>query len=663
MQFTLLNHPLTIYIMKFFSAAALSLCLGAFTLNCFAQDVSVQSPDKQLNVSLTVADGKPVYSVTYKGKTMIEKSPLGLMTNEGDFSTGMKYLSNTQGNVDKNYTQDKIKRSQIHYVANKLIYVLENAKQRKLNVEFQVSNNNIAFRYEIEPMGERLAVVVEKEATGYKFPSTTTTFLSNNMSPMTGFARTAPSYESAYVADAPMVKQRPSTEGYVFPSLFHVGTDGWVLLSETGVTSLYCASHLSEMSADGVYSIEYPNIKQNNGFGSTGAALALPGYTPWRTVTVGDNLKPIVETTIPYDVVDPLYAASKVYKYGKGTWSWILWQDNSMNYDDQVKFIDLAAALKYEFILIDALWDKNIGKEKMAQLVKYAASKKVAVFLWYNSNGQFNDAPQGPRNKMNTSIERKKEMKWLRDIGVVGLKVDFWGGDKQETMRMYEDVLSDANDYGLMIDFHGATLPRGWERMYPNYVGSEAVVASEMVYFNQSNRQTEAVHATFHPFIRNAAGNMEFGGTFLNKYLTKNNQGRSQRLTTDAFQLATAVLYQNSVQFFALAPNNLTDVPAFELDFVKTVPTTWEETVYIDGYPGKSAVIARRSQGKWYIAGANAQKEVLKLKIKLPMVAGKKVQLINDDAAKTTFTKQIDIPANGELEIEIQPNGGFVIKQ
>ena len=191
-------------------------------------------------------------------------------------------------------------------------------------------------------------------------------------------------------------------------------------------------------------------------------------------------------------------------------------------------------------------------------------------------------------------------MKWLHDAGVKGLKVDFFGGDKQETMRLYEDILSDANDYGLMIDFHGATLPRGWERMYPNYVGSEAVVASEMLYFNQSTRQVEAFNATLHPFIRNAVGNMEFGGVFLNKFLTKSNQGRSPRLTTDAFQLATAVLFQNSLQFFALAPNNLTDAPAFELDFMKTVPTTWEETVYVDGYPGKSAVIARRSQGKCY---------------------------------------------------------------
>lgn len=648
--------------MKFLNLASIAFCLSAYSLNVLAQDNTIVSPDKQLKVVVSVADGKPVYSVSYKGKTMLENSPLGLTTNEGDFSTGMKYNSKAESNVDKNYTQDKIKRSQIHYVANKAVLSFENAKKHKMDIEFQVSNNDIAFRYQIMPMGERLACVVEKEATGFKFPSVTTTFLSNMMTPMTGFARTAPSYESSYQPDQPMVKARPSAEGYVYPGLFKVGGDGWVLLSETGVGGQYCGAHLSEIK-DGVYSVDYPSMKQNNGFGSTGAQIALPGYTPWRTITVGDNLKPIVETTIPYDVVDPLYAPSMVYKPGKSTWSWILWQDNSMNYDDQVKFIDLASTLKYEYILIDALWDKNIGYDKMKQLIKYAQSKKVDVLLWYNSNGPYNDAPQGPRNKMHNAIERKKEMKWLKEVGVKGLKVDFFGGDKQDNLRLYEDILSDANDYGLMIDFHGATLPRGWERMYPNYVGSEAVVASEMVYFNQSNRQTEALTATLHPFIRNAVANMEYGGVFLNKFLTKTNQTRSPRLTTDAFQLATSILYQNSLQMFALAPNNLTDVPAFEIDFMKTVPTTWNETAFIDGYPGKYTVIARRNQNQWYVAGANAEKEVKKLTLKLPMLAGKKVKLYNDDSNKAPYMKDVTVASNGELEIEMQPSGGFVLKQ
>ncbi len=645
--------------MKFwFATLALSLILSFQGL--FAQVITAESPDKSLVVRLSLQAEKLTYKVTYKGTPMLEESPLGLVTNEADFSTGLTFLSKEESNVDKQYTQDRIKKSAIHYSANKLVCHFENAQKKKISIVFQVSDHDVAFRYELPRWKDRTVCVVEKELTGYRFPSATTTFLSPNMKPMAGFARTTPSYESGYSTDATMTGQPSRPEGYVFPSLFRMGTKGWVLLSETGVSSQFCASHLSQYQ-DGLYTIAYPSMAQNNGFGSSGAAIALPGATPWRTITVGQNLKPIVETTIPFDLVEPLYQASKPYKYGKATWSWIVWQDASMNYEDQVKFIDLASMLGYEYILMDALWDTTIGKERMAQLLDYTRSKKVEAFLWYNSNGSANDAPQGPHNKMSTAIERKKEMKWLQQVGVKGIKVDFFGGDKQETMRLYEDILSDANDYHIMVDFHGTTLPRGWERMYPNYVGSEAVLASEMLIFSQDTRNNEAIYASLHPFIRNTVGSMEFGGVLLNKYLTKSNKERNKRLTTDAFQLATAVLFQNPVQMFGLTPNNLTDVPAFELDFLKKVPTVWDETVYVDGYPGQYAVIARRHGNQWYIAGVNAQKDPLTLKIQLPMLAGKKAQLCNDNASKETYTKEVQIKQNGELTVEIQPNGGFVI--
>ncbi|MDT3401985.1 glycoside hydrolase family 97 protein [Mucilaginibacter terrae] len=638
------------------------LFASIFSQRAHSQQIQVQSPDKQLKVVISVADGKPVYEVMLNGKTMLEKSPLGFVTNEGDLSTGLKYLKSAESKVDKQYTQAKIKKSEVRYEANKVVCSFENAKQQKFDLVFQVSNNDVAFRYEIPTWDKRMTCVVQQEATGFKFPAATTIFLSPMMGPMGGFARSAPSYESGYEADAPMGKNGPNKEGYVFPGLFHVGNNGWVLLSETGVSSLYCASHLSNGTSDGLYTVEFPNPKQNNGFGSTGAAMALPAATPWRTITVGNSLKPIVETTVPFDVVEPLYEPSKDYQFGRATWSWILWQDNSMNYKDQVSFIDLAATLKFEYILMDALWDTNIGKDRMKELVQYAKSKGVDVLLWYNSNGPYNDAPVGPRNKMNTSVERKKEMKWLRDAGVKGLKVDFFGGDKQETMRLYEDILTDANEYGLMIFFHGTTLPRGWEVMYPNYVGSEAVLASEMLVFSQQVRESEAFYATLHPFIRNSVGSMEFGGVLLNKFLNKGNQKGNERLTTDVFQLATAVLFQNPVQMFGLTPNNLTDVSAFEIDFMKGMPTTWDETIFIDGYPGKYTVIARRHKNTWYVAGVNAEKEVKKLNLKVPMLAGKKVNLYADDKDRKSSVKEIQIDKKGNISVEIQPRGGFVLR-
>lgn len=639
----------------------LSFIISVLLLNTLsAQVVEVSSPDGKLKLNVFSEKGHAFYSVTFKGKTMLEKSPLGLITNESDFSKNLKFIDSKKDVYSKTYSNEKIKKSKVDYNANVLTVNFKNADQFDLGIEFNVSDNNVAFRYSIEPLKERFSVVIQSEITGYRFPSQTTTFLSPMMKPMTGFARTAPSYESGYKADAELGTR--ADYGYVFPGLFHIGNEGWILLSETGVSSLYCASHLETTSEKNLYKVAYPNLAENNGFGSSGSALSLPGKTPWRTITVGDSLKPIVETTIPFDVVDQLFEPSQKYQFGKSTWSWILWQDNSMNYDDQIQFIDLATKLDYEFILIDALWDKNIGKQRMKELIQYAKSKNVGVLLWYNSNGSANDAPMGPRNKMSSSVERKKEMKWLKEAGVKGLKVDFFGGDKQETMRLYEDILSDANDFGLTIIFHGATLPRGWEVMYPNYAGSEAVLASEMLYFSEDVRKQEAFFATLHPFIRNTVGSMEFGGTFLNKYLTKSNTEKNKRHTTDGFQLATAILFQNPVQMFAVMPNNLTDVPKFQIEFMKEVPTLWDETVFIDGHPGKYSVIARRHNEQWFVAGINAEKTVKRLKIKLPMFAEKNIEIINDDNAGNTFTKQVSINKKGEFEIEIQPNGGFVLK-
>lgn len=641
---------------RFFFCSLMIVFVGRL----FAQEVPMDSPDKNLSISCFIDDGRLVYTVGYKGKIILEKSPLGLKTNEGDFTDNLHIVAVNTGKIEKEYQQDRIKTSHVAYHANVLTLTVENADKKRMSVVFQVSDNDIAFRYELPIWGERRSVVVEEEITGYRFPAQTTSFLSNMMTPMTAFARTAPSYESGYRVDAPIAKAK-SEYGFVFPALFKIGEDGWALLSETGVSSLYCASHLSEISEDGVFHVGYPQMAQNNGFGSTGAALSLPGVTPWRTITVGGDLQPIIETTIPFDVVEPLYEASKDYTFGKSTWSWIVWQDQSMNWKDQVTYIDLASELGYEFILVDAFWDEQIGYDRMKDLVDYARSKNVDVLLWYNSNGAFNDAPQGPRNKMNTSIVRKKEMKWLQSIGVKGMKVDFLGGDKQETMRLYEDILSDANDYGLMVFFHGATLPRGWERMYPNYVGSEAVLASEMLIFSQHARDNEAFYATLHPFMRNTVGSMEFGGVLLNKYLTKENKDRNKRLITDAFQLATAVLFQNPVQPFALTPNNLTDVPAFEIDFMKNVPTTWDGTRFIAGYPGKYVVIARRHGETWYVAGVNAEDKALKLTLDVSMLGNKQVTLISDKVDGTPFHSNAQIDKTGKVAVTIQPNGGIVI--
>ena len=627
-----------------------------------AQSVSVNGPDGklQLTVSCPSANGEVSYAVTYNGKQMLESSPLGMETNVGDFYRGLQLKEHKVTALDTVYEQSRIKASRIHYRANELLCSFVNGEGKNVQITFRISNNDVAFRYTLPREQGKGSVTVNSERTGFRFPSQTTTFLCPQSDAMIGWKRTKPSYEEEYKADAPMNERSGYGHGYTFPCLFKVGDDGWVLLSETGVDSRYCGSRLSDWD-NGVYRIAFPMPEENNGNGTVSPAFSLPGSTSWRTVTVGETLKPIVETTVPWDVVEPRYTTTHDYKPGRGTWSWILWQDGSINYDDQVRYVDLAAAMGYEYVLIDNWWDNNIGRDRMEQFVKYARSKGVEVFLWYSSSGYWNDIEQSPVNRMDNSIARKQEMRWLQSLGVKGIKVDFFGGDKQETLRLYEEILSDADDHGLMVIFHGCTLPRGWERMYPNYVGSEAVLASENLVFSQHFCDNEAFNATLHPFIRNAVGCMEFGGVFLNKRLNRSNDGGTIRRTTDIFQLATAVLFQNPIQNFALAPNNLTDAPQICLDFMKQVPTTWDETRFIDGYPGRYIVLARRHGNTWYIAAANATVEPLKLKLDLPMLAGQEVSLYSDDKKMQPQLKLQRIKADGSLQLTVQPQGGAVI--
>lgn len=628
-----------------------------------AQNVVVNGPDGKLQVTVSCSEGgEASYSLVYNGKQMLESSPLGLETNLGSFIKGMKLTGHREKQIDTTYTQSRIKASRIHYRANELVCSFANDKGQKADVTFRVSNNDVAFRYTLPRQGDTGSIVVDGEETGFRFPAGTTTFLCSQSDAMIGWKRTKPSYEEEYKVDAPMDVRSQYGHGYTFPCLFKVGEDGWVLVSETGVDSRYCGSRLSDVAEGNLYTVAFPMPEENNGNGTVAPAFSLPGSTPWRTITVGETLKPIVETTVPWDVVEPLYETEHNYRMGRGTWSWILWQDGSINYDDQVRYIDLAAAMGYEYALIDNWWDTNIGHERMEQLIRYARSKKVDMFLWYSSSGYWNDIEQGPTNLMDNPIARKREMKWLQSQGVKGIKVDFFGGDKQETMRLYEAILSDADDHGLMVIFHGCTLPRGWERMYPNYVGSEAVLASENMVFNQHFCDEEAFNACLHPFIRNSVGSMEFGGYFLNKRLNKGNDGGTTRRTTDVFQLATAVLFQNPVQNFALAPNNLTDVSPVCIDFMKEVPTEWDETRFVDGYPGKYVVLARRHGDNWYLAAVNATGEPLKLKLDLPMFAGKTVSSYSDDKHMQPQVRQQNVKSDGKFQLTVQPQGGFVLK-
>ena len=633
----------------------------------WAGDVIISSPAGSLQVTVSDAGGRLYYTASLNGQPMILPSALGLKTSIGDKTKELSIVDSQLSAVSNTYTMRGTKASKGDYQATKAVLDIENKDQQRFSIIFQVSDEDLAFRYAVPRQkwqGKDLKRLrIKSELSSFNFPDGTTTFISPQIGPETGWEQTKPSYEEGYSADAAMDTPSQYGHGYIFPALFHL-PQGWALVSETGVGSNYCGSHLSDYQAGNGYTVAYPDAGENNGYGTDFAAIPLPGETPWRTVTLATTLKPIAETTISYDLVEPRYEPSTNYQPGRYTWSWLIWQDHSINYDDQVKFIDLASAMGFEYCLVDNWWDTQIGRDRIEELSKYAQSKGVHLLLWYNSNGFWNDAPQGPRDCMATAISREREMRWMQSIGIKGIKVDFFGGDKQETMRLYEDILSDANRYGLQVVFHGCTVPRGWERMYPNFVASEAVLASENVFFNEGAAIREPFDLTLHPFCRNATASMDWGGIIMNKHLAPDNKSRHPRHTTDIFEMTAGIIMQTSVQCVAMQPNNLTELPQFEMDFLRQLPTAWEETRFIDGYPGRYVVLARKAtNGTWYVAGLSAMKEPLTLTLSLPMFApGQTLQYYVDSKLGEPTLTTLKVDKKGRAKVTIQPNGGLIIQ-
>lgn len=648
----------------------------AATVPAFSEVYKKSSPDGKLSVIVNdKGDGRPTYSVEYDGKTFLLPSHLGLKTNAGNFYDSLKITGHAEGGGDGDFRYAPAAKVLEAKLAYSLLAIdIANAQGNKMKVEFRISNNDIAFRYTFpNNLGSFRSVRVDEEATTFNVPANATTFMAPQDVAGGGWCRTSPAYETRYSLDAPITAKSQFGEGFTFPALFNLGENRWMLISETGSCGDYPGCGLSEYTAGEGFTIKFPSPLQNGGIGTSVGAFALPGSTPWRTITLGNSLKPIVETVVPYtyQTARLQHREYEKFKPGRYVWSWILWQDPSVNYDDQKAFIDLAAKMGYEYSLIDANWDKDekIGWKRMEELCKYAKEKNVKLILWYSSAGNWNDTGETPRNIMDRSATRLAEMRRLREIGVAGIKVDYFGGDKQETMQLYEDILADANEYGIFVIFHGCTLPRGWETMYDNYISSEAVRASENVYFNEESAKSEAQELATAVFTRNAVASMDYGGTLLNHYMSRDNKSRHRRYTSDILEIAAAYFTQTPIQCVGIMPNNLDELPEWELQALRQIPAGgWDEIQFIDGYPGKYFIVARRQGENWYVAGLNATEKEMKLTLNLPMFSGKTVRYYNDRPSKgdelpEPQLQNLKIGSKGTAKVVIQPHGGLIIRQ
>lgn len=613
----------------------------------------ISSPDATLKVNIILKDKQLFYSVNRTGAEVLNASTLGLVRGDADFSKGLAVLSVSKSETVKDtYTLKNAKRLINNYTANKKVIHLENGSKKKLDVIFQVSNDGIAFRYYFPDRDSKINQLSE-EKTSFHFFEGSKAWMQPMSVAKTGWESTNPSYEEYYKKEINVGTAAPTEAGWVYPALFNY-KDTWLLVSESGLDGNYCATRLKQNAPDGNYSIGFPDQREAFTGQNVNPESTLPWYTPWRIIAIG-SLKTVTESTLGTDLAYP--AKSNInpdqFQLGKASWSWINLKDNSIKYDVQKKYIDFAADMKWEFCLIDVNWDTTIGFPKMQELADYAKAKNVGLILWYNSAGAWNTVKYTPKNKLNVRESRLQEFAMLQKMGIKGIKVDFFGGDGQSMIKYYLEIFEDAAKFGLSVNCHGATLPRGWQRTYPNLVTMESIKGMEFITFEQENANEEPAHATTIPFTRNVFDPMDFTPMSLNKLPNINLK------TTSTFELALPVLFHSGVQHLAETPEGIGKVPAFVKTFLQEFPASWTDTKLIDGYPGKFVVMARKAGNKWYIAGINGENTAKGVSFDSSKF-GKKAKLIVDGKEDLSFV-QSELNTDGKTAVSMKPYGGFVM--
>jgi len=620
------------------------------------ESLSIKSPDNRITLALENAkDGGVNYSVQLDDTLVIEKSDLGLILAEGDYYKGLTLKSvSKQILIQDDYSLLHGKRKQIKYRAHQKIFHCENSDGKPLDIVFNVSNDGIAFKYHFSDSSAKINHVLD-EKTSFQFSPDTKAFLQPMSEAKTGWNKSNPSYEEYYMIDIRVSVTSPSGAGWVFPALFH-SKGAWVLLTESGLQRNYCGSKLDQNSSNGRYEIGFPSLKESVFGGPVFPESTEPWSSPWRIIAIG-NLANIIESTLGTDVAEPAIMLDQSFiKPGLASWSWALLKDESVNYKVQKRFIDYASEMNWPYCLVDVNWDSTIGYDKMRELSTYAHSKKVGLILWYNSAGDWNTTPYHPRSKLLTVQDRDKEFTRLNEMGIVGIKVDFFGGDGQSVIGYYHDILMDAAKHKLLVNFHGATLPRGWQRTYPHLMTMESIKGFEFITFEQCNADIEPPHCALIPFVRNAFDPMDF--TPMSLY----NIPNIKRKTTAAFELALPVLFLSGIQHIAETPEGLSHVPDFVKGYLKDIPTAWDDSHFIDGYPGKYVVVARRRDNNWFISAINATDNIINLKLDLSFI-DKKNGILIADGEKNPFTKtEINLKEHSSLDVKIIAKGGFVMK-
>ncbi|WP_163411502.1 glycoside hydrolase family 97 protein [Flavobacterium ajazii] len=631
-----------------------NICLIFLLLSCvFEIDAQeILSPNKKIKVIVTLKKesvdalfGKVYFKILYKNKLeyteVLPNSPMGILREDQQFTDNLKFVNESKvREVNQKYEMISGKRKVCANLGNEKVFQYVNSNKKPLNVVFRVYNDGVAFRYEFIDKTNSLVNIID-ETTTYVFPSGTNRWLQE--------------YTESYEDFFPFSengKANSKKQEWGFPALFKSNNNpAWMLISEADITENNCAAKLSNLKNPNEYKVTYASPRDN--FKQTGVKTNLPWNSQWHTIMIG-KLSDVVESTLITDVSEPNQLKETNW-IKPGAVSWNYWANNhgSKDYKKVAEYTDLAVAMKWPYTLIDWEWDVMNNGGNLVDAVNYAKNKGIKPMMWYNSGTSWLEPT--PVDHLLTSEKREKEFSWLNKIGVYGIKVDFFAGDQQDMMKYYIDILKDAARYNLMVNFHGATVPRGWSRTYPNLMTTEAVYGAEW-YNNKPTLTTKAAaHNATLPFTRNVIGSMDYTPVTF-------SDSQHPHITSYAHELALSVVFESGFQHFADTPKAYNDLPLEPKEFLKNVPVSWDDTKLVDGYPGERVIIARKKGKLWYLGGLNGKDQSQTLKINFDFL-GKgvfKLKLIKDGEKDTSFTVETKKVKRGDLlNIECLARGGF----
>lgn len=623
--------------MMTFKKSLWMLLLGVMLASC--KEVR-QSPNGKIGLACVETGGSPSFVVTYRGgegdgQEVMTISEVGVDCSWVDSHTLRLKSVGEPVHLSEAYTMMTGKRRQCSNEAFEYLYTFADALDRELDIRFRLYNDGVAFRYELRGLENE---TVEGERTVYRIPE--------------GTRRWMQKYNTSYEDFYPMsATGGHENRHWAYPALVQAGDKAWVLITEAGIEKWHSASSLSNAEAPTDYRVTPAENKKP----CTG-----DWHSPWRVLMVG-SLADVVESTLVTDVSEPCRLEDTSW-IRPGSVSWIYWAHNHGSKDYRIvkDYIDMAAELKLPYVLIDWEWDVMGNGGDIDDALRYAESKGVRALLWYNSSTAWaSPGAAGPLFRLNTPAAREQEYAMLEEKGVAGVKIDFFSGDTQETMEYCINLLEDAARHRLLVNFHGATIPRGWQRTYPNFMSAEGVYGAE--WYNNAPVLTEkaAAHNATLPFTRNVVGPMDYTPcTF--------SDSQHSHITTHAHELALPVVFESALQHWADRPESYLSQPEEVKRLMGELPTAWEDTRLLSGYPGESVVMARKDGDTWYVGGLNGTDLVQRLPVDWSF-------LPEGDYQVTTFTGGSFNDHPWEITVKeatrdtlpalfsCKPRGGFVV--